>query len=300
MKIFVTLLALEAVQAFVPAAKQRMGWRLAMRPSEMVPEVDVLTELAKKLRMRAFDVDTAVYGLESKDPLFGIENVRTTVHIKPSLGLELTEIAHSELDHRGLVMISKVDGNALHETPIHVGDVIIGVFAGDGFKESTTGMDYDETVDTISRAKTYAIESDLDTITLELNRVVKKAKVKVQVEDEDGKVTELDALAGDNLRLLLLHNNAKLYDKKMHRLDQPNLTGDCAGEGICGTCMVSVVEGMNHLNKIGPQEQSILMHRPEHWRAACKTVIGADNQESTLRIKLHPQSVKHSETKIQP
>jgi hypothetical protein len=48
---------------------------------------------------------------------------------------------------------------------------------------------------------------------------------------------------------------------------------------------------MDHLNKVGPQEESILNNRPENWRAACKTVfVGADNKADTtlLRIMLHP------------
>lgn len=207
-------------------------------------------------------------------------------------------MAHSDLDHRGLVLVSEVTGLALHDTPIHVGDVIIGVFVGDNdFKESTTGMDYDDTVDVIDRAKQVALEQH-GMISLELNRLVKKAQVKVVVENDiGGKETQVDALAGDNLRLLLMHKDVNLYDPKMHRMDQPTVCGNCGGEGICGTCLVSIQEGMEHLNKVGPQESSILMNRPASWRAACKTVVGADNQEdTTLRIRLHPQT-KTADTK---
>lgn len=258
-----------------------------------------LEEIAHKLRLNAYDVDTAVYGIESKDPLYGIENIHTKIRMDPdhSLGLELTEVAHSDLDHRGLVLVSKVTGLALHDTPIHVGDTIIGVFVGDDFKESTTGRDYDDTVEILGRAKEYALNHD-DIITLELNRVVKKAQVKVVVENDDNTETTLDALAGDNLRLLLMHKHVNLYDETTHRLDQPNVCGNCGGEGICGTCLVSIQEGMEHLNKVGPQESSILTNRPTNWRAACKTVVGADNKpDSTLRIRLHPQTANMEELK---
>lgn len=234
-----------------------------------------------------------MYGFESKDPFYGIENIRTRIDLVPgdhSLGLELTEFAHSDNvgDHRGLVMVTKVT----NETPdlrIHVGDTIVGVFAGSDFKESTTALDYDETVDVLRRAKEHALSQGRDSVELELNRVVQRHHVTVEVED-DGKVTTLEsALAGDNLRLLLLHNNAQLYDGKVHRLDQPSLTTDCGGEGICGTCLVQVLHGMDHLNSIGPQEQSLLHDRPSSLRAACRTVIGADNVPGTvLRILLHP------------
>jgi hypothetical protein len=260
-----------------------------------------LETIAHKLRLQVYDVDTGVYGFDSKDPLYGIENIHTRVHIDPTIGLELTEVAHGNAeagDHRGLVLVSAVTSNALHETPIHVGDTIVGVFAGATFKESCSGLDYDSTIDVINRAKDYCTEHDLSTIVLELNRLVKKARVAVHVEDSNGNVVASidDALAGDNLRLLLMHHRVNLYgDHKIHRLDQPTQTGDCGGEGICGTCMVNILEGMEHLNQIGPQESSLLHFRPSTWRAACKTVIGADNKEgSMLRVQLEPYNVKHS------
>ena len=204
--------------------------------------------------------------------------------------MELTEFAHSETDHRGLVLVTKVTNVLTPDLPIHVGDTIIGVFAGTDFKESTTAVDYDETVDVLHRATAHARSLGRNSIELELNRIVQRAHVTVEVEDDDGKVTTLEpALAGDNLRLLLLHKHVPLYDGSLPRLDQPHLTNDCGGEGICGTCMVQVLQGMDHLNAKGPQEQSLLHDRPSSWRAACKTVIGADNAPNTiLRVRLHP------------
>jgi ferredoxin len=71
---------------------------------------------------------------------------------------------------------------------------------------------------------------------LELNRVVERASVKVkQVADEKGKlVGKIDALAGDDLRRMLLRRDIRL--------------GQCGGEGQCGTCHVYyVLEGMDLL-----------------------------------------------------
>jgi hypothetical protein len=282
---------LAVTHAFVinPSIARRVPLKATETEANIESQLD---EIAHKLRLNVYDVNTGVYGIESKDPLYGIENIHTKVRMDRhgSLGIELTEVAHSDLDHRGLVLVSKVTGLAEHDTPIHVGDTVIGVFVDEGFKESTTGLDYDDTVDVINRAKEYAVEHH-NMITLELNRLVKKAHVKVIVENDDSTETELDALAGDNLRLLLMHKHVDLYDPKTHRLDQPNVCGNCGGEGICGTCLVSVQEGMEHLNKVGPQESSILTNRPSNWRAACKTVVGADNeQDTTLRIRLHPQT----------
>mmetsp|Transcript_16082 Transcript_16082/g.19348 ORF Transcript_16082/g.19348 Transcript_16082/m.19348 type:complete len:154 (-) Transcript_16082:113-574(-) len=130
------------------------------------------------------------------------------------------------------------------------------------------------------------------TISLELNRLVKRAKVKVVVEepgDPDG-ATEIDALAGDNLRLLLMHNHLKIYDDRTRRLDQPLATGNCGGDGVCGTCLVAIREGEESLNHKAPQEEEITTGRPKHWRAACKSIVGADNKEATIRVRVHPQS----------
>lgn len=269
-------------------------------------EVDAkLDAIAHKLRLQCYDVDTGVYGMESKDPNYGIETIRTFLHLDDNdmLGIELTEVAHGN-DHRGLVLISAVHGDAKLK-PIHVGDTIVGVFCGEHFKESTTDMDYDETIRVLEEAKARARSLGGSTISVELNRLVKRADVKVVIEHPNGETTEMDAKAGDNLRLLLMHHDmsGELYKAKVPRLDQPNLTGNCGGEGICGTCLVSVLEGMEHLNKVGPQESSMLMNSPPSWRAACKTVVGADNEEgSVLRIRLHPQDREQHEAveKLRP
>jgi ferredoxin len=266
---------------------------LLQRPlddSDIDGKLDVI---AHKFRLQCFDVDTGVYGMESKDPDFGIETIRTFLHIDDGdmLGIELTEVAHGN-DHRGLVLVSGIHGDAKVK-PIQIGDTIIGVFCGEGFKESTTGMDYDETVKVLNEGKAYARSVGGSTISVELNRLVPRAHVQVLVEGSKGETIEIDGKAGDNLRLLLLHNNLsdELYKAHTHRLDQPTLTTNCGGEGICGTCLVQVNEGLDHCNKIGPQESSILKNRPKDYRAACKCVIGADNQDGTvLRIRLHPQT----------
>jgi 2Fe-2S iron-sulfur cluster binding domain len=214
--------------------------------------------IAHHLRLQCYDQDSGVYGLESKDRLYGIETIRVALPIAPTLGIELVEVAHGLQDARGLVLVSDVLGHA--KDRIEPGDTIIGVFAGQDFKESTTACDYDTTIETIQKAKDYAMQAGLDTLDLELNRLVKRTTVTVIIEQDwrDGQedipeTTELEALAGDNLRLLLMHHHQKLYDPRTVRLDTLG-TGDCGGEGICGTCLVEVLEGGEHLNSMTPKE----------------------------------------------
>jgi ferredoxin len=258
-----------------------------------------LDDVAHKLKLQIYDTTTGVYGFESKQKEFGIETIRAEIHVSPSLGLELTEVAQSQ-DDRGLVLVSGVSGHAAEESKIQVGDTIIGVFSEPDFKETTTAYAYEDTMDILNRAKQHALDHGNDKISLELNRLVSRSTVKVIVED--GKETkEIEALAGDNLRLLLMHHHMKLYDENTHRLDQPNLCSDCGGEGICGTCLVAIREGMNTLNKPPPQEESIMRGRPRTWRAACKTVVGAHNEPgATVRIHLRPQTSEAEDLHLHP
>ena len=245
-----------------------------------------LMEIAHKLSLQVYDIDDGIYGFDSTDPRYGLEVVKTSVEIDPTLGLELTELA-SGSDHQGLVLISAVHGNAAAADPkIEIGDTITGVFAGGSYKERTTALDYDLTVDAISEAKKASKDGK---ITLQLNRLVKRARVVVEVDDGKN-VHTLEALAGENLRSLLMRKHIKLYDPKTKRFDQPFTTGDCAGEGICGTCLVAVKEGAESLSPKSDLEKFITQGRPLSWRASCRTIIGADNKEGRIRIDTSPQT----------
>lgn len=71
---------------------------------------------------------------------------------------------------------------------------------------------------------------------------------------------------------------------------KPFAQGDCAGEGMCGTCLVEVKEGEEHLNAPDGLESMITKGRPTKWRASCRTVLGPDNKPGHLRIVTKPQS----------
>jgi hypothetical protein len=304
---FIHLILLTAVSSFLAPLPRHVTSTTVLQ-QEAAAETQLnskLEEIAHKLRLQTYDVDTAVYGMESKNHLAdGIEVIHTEVHMDDNgwLGLELTEVAHSNVDHRGLVLVSAVSDQKKHTTQdIQVGDTIIGVFVDDNFAESTTGLDYDETVKVINEAKRHSLDhGNHGRLTIELNRLVKRETVHVEIVDSDGTVTEMDALAGDNLRTLIMHHHMQLYDQDRHRLDQPSITGsNCGGEGICGTCVVAIEQGMDHLNKIGPQESSFLKGLPKSWRPICKTVVGADNLPgTTLRVRLHPHA--QPSTKLSP
>ena len=201
-------------------------------------------------------------------------------------GLELTQVAQSTAElGRGLVLVSNVGGNAAASTvPIEVGDTLVsvGVAGEEGAnnkKEEVMGFDYDATMDAIIRAKTQAqlIVDDDDTTTngasiiLEFNRLVQRKTITVIVDgaSSNGKLINVEGKAGDNLLQLL----------KRHNIDV-SAGSSCGGEGICGTCMVQIIEGEECLNKAKTKSER------EGRRKSCQTVIGADNKEGTMRISL--------------
>jgi ferredoxin len=60
---------------------------------------------------------------------------------------------------------------------------------------------------------------------------------------------------------------------------------NCGGGGQCGTCLVSVEEGLNNTNQKSPKEEIMLESKPENWRLACRTLVYGD-----IVIKTKPKA----------
>ena len=247
-------------------------------------QLDRFHDIATKLRTSSIHGN----GFDSRDPRYGVENVQADIPVNSNnegLGLELLEIAHSTThSNRGLVLVSGVSGNAANYSSIQVGDTIVGVACNKAkFKVSTAGMDYDSTVDAIIQAKTRAEEelvagdrgSGSSNISFQLNRLVRRAPVQVVVEkdlENNEPTTVLECLAGDNLRLVLKRHN--IY----------HCSNDCGGEGICGSDMVEIIDGeesVKYLMKASANSTS-----KTRRRKACQTIVGANNEPSTIRVRL--------------
>ena len=58
-------------------------------------------------------------------------------------------------------------------------------------------------------------------------------------------VTNFTVIAGygGKLRTALNAMNLKIYDDRTARFDSPYQTGNCGGEGTCGTCVVGILQG---------------------------------------------------------
>lgn len=260
--------------------------------------------IAQRLKLEVFDLDEGIFGFESQDSRFGIQVISTKLSLpRPDsdLGLVLTQVA-GNMDGRGLVLVSDIitstggvgTAAATARPAIQVGDTIVGIAVGNDFRERCTALNYDRTVEIIRDAKQHAAMSGSGTtITLELNRLVPRAEIVVQVEDAsqvETKTQEIRALAGENLRRMLLRKGIKLYDSKTKRFDMPYAVGDCAGEGLCGTCLVQIQKGAELLNEQDHMEQIITKGRPASWRASCRTIVGVDNKPGRVEIRIKPQS----------
>ena len=60
--------------------------------------------------------------------------------------------------------------------------------------------------------------------------------------EDAGNFTVLSGM-GANLRTALNSQNIKMYDDRTSRFDSPFQTGNCGGDGTCGTCVVAVLAG---------------------------------------------------------
>ena len=237
---------------------------------------------------------------ESQDDNYGIEVVNLNLRKQPALGISLVEMARGGgRDTRGLVFVESVDPsgtayNAFQSGKICRGDTIIAVVADRNGKrdvDRVEALNLDETITSIQRA---CAESTSETVGLSLKRLVPRQMVEVEVMNPRGESSNVQLLCGSNLRMELLKKSMQIYDPNTRRYDQPYITGDCGGEGICATCTVDILPGSspNMLSKPDPLEQMIMKKRGSNWRLACRSFVGPDNKAGKLRIMLRPQQLQ--------
>lgn len=221
----------------------------------------------------------------------------------PGLGIELLELAGRDQDGVGITVVSGIveGGNACH-TPLLPGDVIsqvqvLGVGGADNqqtevlARVGTECLNYDQTVEAIASLPRPTSNDDKpQTVVLTVKRLRRRPKVQVTFhyppsQREPSQTLEL--LAGENLRRAMLVRGIKLNDPLARRFDSGG-TGDCGAEGTCATCSVSVVRGQHLLNPPGLTEAQILKPNPR-WRMACRTIVGHDNQEGELVVRVNPR-----------
>jgi ferredoxin len=77
---------------------------------------------------------------------------------------------------------------------------------------------------------------------------------------------EVVAADGANLRIKALENGIDLYTLYGKMMN-------CGGYGQCGTCIVQINEGMEHLSPHTPVENRKLKKKPANYRLACQTLV---------------------------
>lgn len=213
---------------------------------------------------------SAKIGIETTDNAYKIKTLDFEIDRRNggSLGLELIEGAN------GIVFVEAVKPNSPGASFFSVGDSIVS-FEGyndkstDSRKASLEGLGLDDTIDCLGEFGSFSYNR------VKVKRLVKRAEIVVQIYGpSDEYVMNVTALSGYgvNLRTALNSYNIKLYDERTARFDSPYQTGNCGGEGTCGTCIVAVTQGASLLNERVRVEDAGLNNQgaPPSWRWSCR------------------------------
>jgi hypothetical protein len=105
MKLFILVLSsfLAAnASAFVTPSTYRYPGSVNVATKAIAGDVDSMAEqrlddIAKRLKLQVFDASTGVYGFDSRDPLYGIQNIQTFIEmdVHGHLGLTLVSEQYS-------------------------------------------------------------------------------------------------------------------------------------------------------------------------------------------------------------
>lgn len=91
------------------------------------------------------------------------------------------------------------------------------------------------------------------------------------------------AVSGEKLlRNVMLDNQIELYGPYGKMMN-------CEGRGMCGTCLVDILEGAELMNKRTDKEPFYLKLRPDSWRLACQATVGDGTKGGKIKVKTRPQ-----------
>ena len=164
------------------------------------------------------------------------------------------------------------------------GDTLIAVHCESaGLSLSVEAASYDFTVDAIT---SYRNLGPGESLTLTLGRIVRRGRALVTVVRPDGEEERFVCYEGENLRMGLLRRGLKTNDMETQRYDgKPKGSGDCGGNGLCATCVVSVLQGMSNLTPLGPSEKNLLARR-FRWRQSCKAYVQCPEGQTDVELKI--------------
>lgn len=91
------------------------------------------------------------------------------------------------------------------------------------------------------------------------------------------------ACGGQKLRDIMLQGFIDLYGP------YDKLLLNCSGSGLCGTCIVEVVEGKELLSPKTEIEKEKLKRKPKTWRLACQATVGNPQSTGQMVIQQLPE-----------
>ena len=239
------------------------------------------------------------FELENQDTAFANELIKITLSREGGLGLDLAEYSAGR-GNGGVVLVNDViEGSNAAKTGLFMpGDALVSVQAvGDNLLEgvptgvvNVEGLNFDATIGELGRFR------DCSTLTIIVKRLVTREYVTIEMvgpQGEDAGEMVIPAGYGANVRSELQRNNMKVYDPLMARFDSPYQTGDCGGEGTCGTCMIAVLAGSEFLNdRVTVESKGLAKQGAQgNYRWACRTKLRAGvNKGGKVKIMLRPQT----------
>jgi hypothetical protein len=271
-----------------------------------LPLDQIVTEWSANLLAKTRDTEEGVYlGAKNDRELF-VDTLQVSLPRREGagLGLELQEIAGGRQDGLGITVVSGViAGGCSDGSEIMIGDSISSVSvlsranqiaAAGGLVEAqvvttirTECFGYDATADAILSLPPASSQDESYAITIKRIRRKPKVTVKLQYPPSQGESdTIIQLFAGENLRLGMLVRGVKLNDPLAKRFDTKS-GGNCGASGLCRTCAVSVVRGVELLSPQKMNEQQMLAEMPR-WRLACKAFVGYGMKEGEMTIKVNP------------
>lgn len=228
--------------------------------------------------------------LDSKSKNHFVDDITVVVSRNEGMGIELLELAGGRDDDYGLTIVSGVSGNA-EKAGIIAGDSIAGVEVNrvslkDGsntkIEESREMFDcecrnFDTTIGLLG-----SFPPEIESLTLKIKRIRRWPKVKVivqypPIQCADGADNEetLELFAGENLKRALQTRGIIFEDRDAAKCD------------FCGAkCTVSIDMGMQLLNPMGLTEEKLMKRNPK-CRLSCKTVVGYNMQEGTIKMRIN-------------
>ncbi|RCV13080.1 hypothetical protein SEVIR_2G329200v4 [Setaria viridis] len=91
------------------------------------------------------------------------------------------------------------------------------------------------------------------------------------------------ARGGQKLRDIMLEGYIDLYGP------YDKFLLNCSGGGVCGTCIVEVVEGKEMLSPKTEKEKEMLKRKPKTWRLACQATVGNADSTGQMVIQQLPE-----------